>query len=193
MPGRAAIRSSHPTSQESTGCTVIRTTPLSNTEPKGATATPAAVTVGLVTRMLREAFEGPPGPWTYFTEAGPGHGLFATLDALTAAQASQTGGPSRSTIAGHVRHLSASLALAARRLRGESGSRDRSQSWSVHRVDEAEWAAVVAEVRSAYHTLRVTVEMRSAWDEDAVGEAFGTIAHVAYHLGAIRQRLERRP
>jgi len=167
--------------------------PLSNTEPRrGATATPAVVTVGLVTRMLREAFEGPPGPWTYFTEAGPGHGLFASLDGMTAAQASQTGGPSQSTIAGHVRHISASLALAARRLRGEQAPRDRSQSWTVHRVDETQWAGVVAEARSAYQDLRVTVEMRSVWDEDAVGEAFGAIAHVAYHLGAIRQRIERR-
>ena len=158
----------------------------------GATATPAAVTVGLVTRMLREAFEGPPGPWTYFTEAGPGHGFFATLDAMTAAEASRAGGSSQSTIAGHVRHISASLALTARRLRGEAGSRDRSQSWTVHRVDDTEWTAVVAELRNAYQDLRMAVEMRSVWDEDAVGEAFGSIAHVAYHLGAIRQRPERR-
>jgi hypothetical protein len=31
--------------------------------------------------------------------------------------------------------------------------------------------------------------MRSTWDEDAIGTAFGAIAHTAYHLGAIRQRL----
>lgn len=162
---------------------------MSSTEPNALTATPAAVTVGLVTRMLREAFEGPPGPWTYFTEAGPGHGLFATVDALSAAQASQAGGPGQSTIAGHVSHISASLALATRRLRGEAASRDRSQSWTVHRVDDAEWAAVVAGLRRAFLELRTTVEMRAVWDEEAVGTAFGAIAHTAYHLGAIRQRL----
>src|SRR5207237_9401231 len=52
------------------------------------TGTPPAVTVSLLTRMLVEAFEGPPGPWTYFTDASPGTGIFATLGRLNAAQAS---------------------------------------------------------------------------------------------------------
>ena len=43
------------------------------------TATPAAVTVTLLTRMLREAFDGPPGPWTYFTDTSPGTGAFGTI------------------------------------------------------------------------------------------------------------------
>src|SRR2546426_685733 len=43
------------------------------------TGTPPAVTVSLLTRMLREAFEGPPGPWTYFTDTSPGTGVFGTL------------------------------------------------------------------------------------------------------------------
>jgi hypothetical protein len=166
---------------------------LPGTEPKQVTATPAVVTVGLVVRMLREAFEGPPGPWTYFTEAGPGHGLFATLDALTPAQASQGGGPSQSTIAGHVHHIGSSLALATRRLRGEAVSRDRSQSWTVTSVDAVAWTALLADVRRAFQELRVAVETHAVWDEDAVGTAFGAIAHVAYHLGAIRQRVEPKP
>ena len=89
------------------------------------TGTPPAVTVSLLTRMLVEAFEGPPGPWTYFTDASPGTGMFATLGALSAAQASQPGGPGHSTVAGHIHHVSASLALSTRGLRGEQTSRDR--------------------------------------------------------------------
>ena len=57
------------------------------------TATPAAVTVTLLTRMLREAFEGPPGPWTYFTDTSAGTGVFATIGGLSAAAASREGGP----------------------------------------------------------------------------------------------------
>jgi hypothetical protein len=64
--------------------------------------------------MLREAFEGPPGPWTYFTDTSPGTGVVATINGLTAAQASQAGGPGRTTIAGHIHHLSASVALSTR-------------------------------------------------------------------------------
>ena len=166
-------------------------TPLPTTESTG-TAWGAAETVGLVLRMLREAFEGPPGPWTYFTDVGPGHGLFATLDTLTAAQASQAGGPGGSTIAGHVHHISASLALTRRLLRGEQASRDRARSWSVLTVDAAAWTELVAGLRRAYHDVRVTVEMHPTWDEDAAGTAFGAVAHAAYHLGAIRQRLPGR-
>jgi len=156
------------------------------------TGTPPAVTVALVTRMLREAFEGPPGPWTYFTDTAPGTGVFGTIDALTASQASQEGGPGRTTIAGHVQHLSSSLALSARGLRGESAWRDRGRSWTVSVVDAAAWVALRAGLRRAYESLLVAVETHPAWDEDALGVAIGAIAHTAYHLGAIRQRLTPR-
>jgi hypothetical protein len=139
--------------------------------------------------MLREAFEGPPGPWTYFTDTSPGSGLFATIDGLSAAQASQAGGPGRTTIAAHIQHLSASVALSTRGLRGESPARDRSRSWTVATVDDAEWAALRTRLRDAYQSLLVAMQTRAAWDEDALGTAMGAIAHAAYHLGAVRQRL----
>ncbi len=148
-----------------------------------------AVMAGLVTRMLREAFEGPPGPWTYFTDTAPGTGVLGTVDALSASQASQEGGPGRTTIAGHVQHLSSSLALSARGLRGESAWRDRGRSWTVSVVDQAAWVALRAGLRRAYEGLLVAVETHPAWDEDTLGVAMGAIAHSAYHLGAIRQRL----
>jgi len=154
------------------------------------TATPAAVTVGLLKRMLREAFEGPPGPWTYFTDTTPGTGVFATIGVLTAGQASTPGGPGRSTIAGHVHHVCSSIALSAQGLRGEQASRDRSMSWTVSTVDESEWAALRARLRDEYQRLVVAVETRTQWDEDSLGVAMGAIAHTAYHLGAIRQRLQ---
>ena len=156
------------------------------------TGTPAAVTVSLLARMLREAFEGPPGPWTYFTDTSPGTGVFGTIDGLSAADASHEGGPGRTTIAGHVHHLTASVALSAKGLRGESTSRDRSGSWTVSTVDDARWAALRARLREEYETLLVAVETHARWDEDALGVAIGAIAHTAYHLGAMRQRLRAR-
>ena len=152
------------------------------------TGTPPAVVVTLLTRMLREAFEGPPGPWTYFTDTSPGTGVFATIDRLRAAEASQAGGPGRSTIAGHVHHLTSSVALSTSGLRGEATSRDRSRSWTVSTVDDAAWAALRARLRDEYERLLVAVETHARWDEDALGVAIGALAHTAYHLGAIRQR-----
>ena len=148
-----------------------------------------AVAVGLVVRMLRESFEGAPGPWTYFTDTAVGTGVLSTIDALSATQASQAGGPGHTTIAGHVHHLESSVTLTTRALRGEAVSRDRSRSWTVTAVDDAAWAALRASLRGAYQDLVVAVGMRSAWDEDTIGTTFGAIAHAAYHLGAIRQRL----
>src|SRR5256885_841164 len=154
------------------------------------TGTPPAVTVSLLTRILREAFDGPPGPWTYFTDTSPGTGVFGTISELSAADASHKGGPSRTTIAGHVHHLTASVALSTRGLRGESTSRDRSGSWTVAAVDDGDWAALRARLRDEYERLLVAVETHAEWDEDALGVAIGAVAHTAYHLGAIRQRLK---
>jgi hypothetical protein len=155
-------------------------------------ATPAAVTVSLLTRMLREAFDGPPGPWTYFTDTSPGTGAFGTISSLSAVQASERGGPGRTTIAGHINHLSSSLALSTLGLRGQSTSRDRGRSWTVTTVDDAGWADLQARLRREYQSLVVAVETHAVWDEDALGVAIGAIAHAAYHLGAIRQRLAPR-
>ena len=155
-------------------------------------ATPAAVTVSLLTRMLREAFDGPPGPWTYFTDTSPGTGAFGTISSLSAVQASERGGPGRTTIAGHINHLSSSLALSTLGLRGQSTSRDRGRSWTVTTVDDAGWADLQARLRREYQSLLVAVETHAVWDEDALGVAIGAIAHAAYHLGAVRQRLAPR-
>ena len=153
------------------------------------TSTPPAVTVTLLVRMLREALEGPPGPWTYFTDTSSGTGVFGTIGGLSAAAASLPGGPGGTTIAGHVHHLSSSVALSTKGLRGEPTSRDRSRSWTVSVVDDAAWAALRTRLREEYDRLVVAVEMHARWDEDALGVALGAVAHTAYHLGAIRQRL----
>src|SRR5438876_11206122 len=117
------------------------------------TVTPPAVTVSLLTRMLVEAFEGPPGPWTYFTDASPGTGIFATLGGLSAAQASQPGGPGPSTVAGHIHRVSARLALSKRGLRGEQTSRERGRRWTVTRAHDAGGAVLQARLRGEYYSL----------------------------------------
>ena len=51
------------------------------------------------------------------------------------------------------------------------------------------WVALRTTLRRAYESLLVAVSSHRNWNEDAVGTAFGAIAHAAYHLGAMRQRL----
>src|SRR5438046_10659824 len=143
------------------------------------TGTPPAVTVSLLTRMLREAFEGPPGPWTYFTDTSPGTGVFATIAGLSSAAASRPGGPGGTTIAGHVHHMTSSVALSTKSLRGEPTSRDRTHSWTVSVVDEAAWTALRARLREEYDRLLVAVEVDARGDEDALGLALVTPGHGA--------------
>lgn len=147
-----------------------------------------AIAVVLI-RLLREAFAGSPGSWTYFTDGGRGSGLFGTIDALSAREASQVSGIGGSSIAGHVHHVCSSLALSVREMRGETTSRDRSQGWTASLLDDAEWAALRARLRQAYENATKALQTFASWDEDALATAFGAIAHAAYHLGAIRQRL----
>src|SRR2546427_12014597 len=145
------------------------------------TGTPPAVTVSLLTRMLREAFAGPPGPWTYFTDTSPGTGVFGTIGGLSAAEASREGGPGHTTIAGHVHHLSSSLALSTLGLRGQSTSRDRGRSWTVSRVDQTGWADLQARLRREYESLLVAVEAPALWERDPLGGAQGAVAPRADH------------
>ncbi len=150
---------------------------------------PAPVMMELVTRMLKEAFEGPPGPWTYFTDTKPGTGVFSTIGGMTADQVSVMGGPSGSTIAGHVQHLVASIRLTTRCLHGEEVALDRRQGWNNPTLDDAAWTTLRGDLRRAYDGLLVAVGRCPRWDEDALGVSFGAVAHTAYHLGAIRQRV----
>ena len=150
---------------------------------------PPVVIAGVLMRILREAFDGPPGPWTYFTDTSAAAGVFGTIKKVSAAEASRAAGSGRSTIAGHVHHLCASLALTTHTIRGGPPARDRSTSWTLAVVDDAKWTDLQARLRHEYSALLVAVETRAAWDEDTLGDAIGAIAHTAYHLGAIRQRL----
>src|SRR2546422_10252204 len=114
------------------------------------TATPPAVTVSLLTRMLREAFAGPPGPWTYFTDTSPGTGVLGTISGVSAAAASQAGGPGHTTIAGPIHHPSSSLALSTLGLRGQPTSRDRRRRWTGSQGDDAAWADLQNRLRRGY-------------------------------------------
>jgi hypothetical protein len=137
--------------------------------------------------VLREAVEGPSGPSTYFIDKRPDAGLLGALGAIDAEQASQIWGDT--TIAAHAHHVAFAMADSAAIIEGSRTPPDWKESWRVKTVDAAAWKELVARVGREYERLRRAIESRAASSAEVFGEAVGSIAHVAYHLGAIRQKI----
>ena len=116
-------------------------------------------------------------------------GFVASLDQLSAAQASASahGG---ATIAAHADHVAYGLSLINRWSAGEANpwaTADWSKSWKRTTVTDAEWKAVRDELRTqARGFVEVLKKPREVGDLELNG-LIGNIAHLAYHLGAIRQ------
>ena len=153
-----------------------------------ADAAPAFL-VSQLRMVLREAFEGPQAEWTYFIDNRPGSGALGTVEGLTAEAASRPSGDGQTTIASHVHHLCFSLAASSAWIRGERPELDWKESWRVRTVSAAEWQVLRQRLRREYEELLRAVEDKATSGEEAFGGAVGVIAHAAYHLGAIRQKV----
>ncbi|HKQ57820.1 MAG TPA: DinB family protein [Candidatus Eisenbacteria bacterium] len=138
--------------------------------------------------ILRETFEGAlPGEGTEYLDHASG--IRATLAPLSARQASQRfdGHPS---IAAHARHMAFHLRVTAEWVQGVREKRDWLGSFEPQTVDEREWKAIQTDLESARAEFLAAMEsLGPKLAEEGAG--LGAIAHLAYHLGAIRQLLHR--
>jgi hypothetical protein len=110
----------------------------------------------------------------------------AKLDGSRASVVPAGGG---SSIAAHVDHLLYGLELDLRWSKGENpfSTADFSASWSRGTVSEEEWRQLQDALGSAAHRWKAVVsEDRSLTDVQLKG-VIGSVVHLAYHLGAIRQ------
>ncbi len=116
-------------------------------------------------------------------------GLLASLDKLTAVDASRStqGG---ATIAAHTAHLSFGLSLMDRWATegGNPFTNARWQdAWTIGVVDEARWKEIRDELRDQVQRWdRALRQPREVIAVELSG-MIGSVAHLAYHLGAIRQ------
>ena len=146
--------------------------------------------------VFREAVEGGvPGQGTAFLDGtsadGSGNnGLLATLAAFTAEQASDPS-PLGVSVAAHAAHTAYHMEVLLRWEAGERGPFDWQGSFQPAVVDEAQWAALQARVRTAYEAVTAWARTHTDWTEDAAGTLAGSLAHVTYHLGAVRQALKQ--
>ncbi len=139
--------------------------------------------------VLHEAVEGPQqSDWSIFIDQGTG--MLQSLAMLTARQASQASTAGLSTIVAHTEHIRFALAGMNAFLRSESPQLDWAASWRITEHDEAGWETLQHDLSTEYQTFRGLFEQYSDWDSRAVGGAIGLLAHVCYHLGAMRQLLK---
>ena len=141
-----------------------------------------------VAYLLRETFEGSPEgqPSAYLDR---GVGVFSTLGNVSAEAAS--GHHHGTTIAAHTEHAKFYLDRLCEFINGRTDRVNWEDSWLIETVNDEEWAALQASVRTAYEdTLKCLAKDRE-WSEPQIGMAMGLVAHTAYHLGAIRQMAKR--
>ncbi|HSK08108.1 MAG TPA: DinB family protein [Vicinamibacterales bacterium] len=158
-------------------------------EPRHATAIekqPASSWQALVT-LLSEVVYGPAPDAAYLLNPGD-RGLLASLDTLTAEMASARPG-GRSSVAAHADHLRYGLELLNRSARGEDPwpDADYSTSWSRQEVTDDQWRALRGALASEAHAWLEATKQPRTWDEPKATGALSSVAHLAYHLGAIRQ------
>ena len=140
--------------------------------------------------IFRELVHGSPDPSarTYVLNQGD-RGLLASLDRLSSAAASSThaGGPS---IAAHVDHLRYGLMLLNRWADGTSPpwpDMDWTASWRQIEVSDAGWQKLRDELRREATRWTEALDTRREVSDVEAGWMAGSVAHLAYHLGAIRQ------
>jgi hypothetical protein len=154
-------------------------------------SSPDSVFHAAISKLLTEVFEGPPGDEAYVLNPGD-PGLLRQLESLSAAAASRRPSPSRPPIAAHVDHLYYGLSLINRWLAGEENpwaGADWNASWRVESVTEEQWRTLTGKLREASTQWRRALQDRKDWDPINAAGAISSVAHTAYHLGAIRQIL----
>ena len=142
--------------------------------------------VDAIRGLLTELADGPPDA-AYVLNRGD-RGLLASLRSLSAAQASARP-QDRSSIASHVHHLRYGLGLINRWALGEDPYSDAnwSESWRRQQVNDAEWAELVAGLEHEIRNWQKAMALPRPPEGAVLRETIGSVVHLAYHLGAIRQ------
>ena len=142
---------------------------------------------GTLTTLFKELVDGAPASGAYILNRGDA-GLLRSLDKLSAADASErvAGG---ATIAAHVDHLRYGLSLMNRWSAGDNpfADADWTASWRMAEVTDTAWRDLRSELAAEAHRWRAALASPREVGPEELAGVVGSIAHLAYHLGAIRQ------
>lgn len=108
------------------------------------------------------------------------YGLLPTLARLSSEQASQD--IHGASIAGHARHAAFHMEVTLRWAAGERGPFDWQGSFLPAAVSTQQWQEVQGRLQAAYTALQQA--------ELSNSDLAASLAHAAYHLGAVRQMMK---
>ncbi len=137
--------------------------------------------------LLNELLNGAPEKGAYMLNPGDA-GLLKSLELLSPSSASQAkngGAP----IAAHVDHLRYGLSLMNRWSAGENPfvDADWSASWRIGEVSEGQWNEIRSGLKNEAEKWLSEISVPREVDQTELNGILGSISHLAYHLGAIRQ------
>lgn len=142
-----------------------------------------------LSKLLIEVFDGPPGQEAFILNPGD-PGLLPRLDELSAEEASTRPMPGATTIASHTDHVCYGFSLMKRWADGDPNpwsEADWSASWKRAEVTEDQWKELREQLRNYTEAWQQHVAAREDWNDMEAAGALASLAHTAYHLGAIRQ------
>src|SRR3954466_4866113 len=139
-------------------------------------------------RLFSELVDGISGQTDAFILNRGDLGLLRSLDKISAADASRAANGG-ATIAAHAQHVRYGLSLWNRWASGDNPFADATwdQAWKISHVDESAWREIRDGLgHEAHRWLSALNTPREVTDVELTG-MIASVAHVAYHLGAIRQ------
>ncbi len=142
-----------------------------------------------IRNLIDELFDGPTDDFAFILGRDD-PGLLGTLSTISPDAASKPGANGGHSIVGHVHHVWFCLDVLNRWAAGDDNAffeADWASSWNVKTVDETAWSALIEQVKSAGLRWRELVKQPRQWDSISLPGAVASVAHVAYHLAAIRQ------
>jgi len=139
-------------------------------------------------RLFSELVNGTSGRTGFVLNSGD-VGLLRSLDKLSAADASRSVNDG-ATIAAHAQHLRYGLSLMNAWM-SEGGNPFANakwdEAWKVSGVDEAAWEEIRNGLRHEAESWLTTLKTPRQVSSLELTGMISSIAHLAYHLGAIRQ------
>lgn len=137
--------------------------------------------------LLRELVHGPSGDGAFILNSGD-RGLLDALDDLSAESASRSAAGG-AAVSAHAAHLQYGLQLMNRWSNGEDpfADADWAAAWRIEQVSDEEWSQIRSELRHEVEKWLGALSHPREVNSIELKGIIGSVAHLAYHLGAVRQ------